>query len=231
MTTSDPFELLRIPRNVSRDEFRQLRRARLRDFHPDRRGMTKAAHDEFHRIKEAIETIERMFDDEAVGRESATASVVFEFTIGTMRVQRVRAGDDLYKFVAVGPRRGGAPFHPVGEGTRVFVREREVVRTKRLRTAGRTFIVLHGLLYPITGPRQRLLAMDVLPLDPASKTPFCIISAQGGWLLVRGADGRLVARNADGVLVRLAGYAAFAETKGAIVPDGERVFPPFETPL
>ena len=228
MTGIDPYVVLGISRDVTREEFQKVRKLRLREAHPDRHGVTASSHEHFCRVQAAIEAVERTLRKHGEREEVPP----FEFDLGPLHVRGIDHGRGMYSFVAVGARGGLYAFHPVGKKRR-FVYEREIICADfpRSNDKRRRFVVIHGHPYPICGGKQRLLAMDLLPLDPASDTPYCIIVPRRSWLLVRQSNGHLVARNGRGILVRLGGYGAFVEKDSVVAPIGERIFPPFEVPL
>jgi len=219
--------ILGIRATASLDDIRAAYRRRAKETHPDLHGSNDDA--AFRKVRWAYEWLTG-----AARQAHATVGVRHDTIIVEGRaVHRYwsTAGSD-YRFAIRGPRSETA-FHVVRDRSAVRVAERQLVQApaRHRKRFPHTYIVLHGLLFPVTRPHGRLLAMNLVHLDPASACPYAIVGPRRSWLLVRQRDGQLLAQNSRRGFSRLGGYAAFSDASGAVVPIGQRVFPPFEAPL
>ena len=234
-TTDDSaFRTLGIAPNASIEDIRTAYRRRARETHPDRNG--GAAADEFLAVQAAFERLAKSNDpaSPAVAERASATARIDTITVCGVRVER--AWDTVFsgfEYTVLDLTRRPFPLHRVGAPNAVIVHERELVQApaKLRKLVPHTFIVLHGLLFPVTKPNARLLAMDLVHLDPASACPYALVARHRSWLLVRQHDGRLLAQNSRRGFSRVGGYGAFSDASGEVVPVGERVFPPFEAPL
>jgi len=229
----DARRVLRVDEHASDDEIRAAYRLRARETHPDRPGGDPGA---FRDVRAAFErlTMRRIAAGEWDQLLERTPARVDTVVVGEHRVRRSWDRESgFFRFEMLDVGRAPAALHRLRTPGATWVRERERVQMPaRLRKRIPTpFIVLHGLLFPVTRPSGRLLALDLLYLDPASNCPYALVSKHRSWLLVRQLDGRLLAQNSRRGFSRLGGYAAFSDTSGRLEPIGERIFPPFEAPL
>lgn len=229
------FRTLGVTPDASPDEIRKAYRRRVLETHPDRRAGSAA--EEFLAVQSAYERLTKRVNDPAtnvaeVGR-SATARMD---TINVCGIRMERAWDTCFsgfEYTVLDLTRRPFPLHRFGAPSTIIVHERELVQApaKLRKLVPHTFIVLHGLLFPVTRPNTRLLAMDLVYLDPASASPYALVARHRSWLLVRQHDRRLLAQNSRRGFSRVGGYGAFSDASGEVEPVGERIFPPFEAPL
>lgn len=212
------------------DRVRAAFRQRARETHPDLHpGSDGAA---FREVQWAYERLTRTEPRQPAALVSNTR--VDTITVNGLPVERewdpISRG--FYRFFFQAPRSVWC-FYRVGRPDSMFVEERQFVRAPATgrKLFPHKYIVLHGLLFPITQPSTRLLAMDLVYLDPKSPCPYALVSTRKSWLLVRQQDGRLLAQNSRRGFSRVGGYAAFSDASGVVEPVGERIFPPFEAPL
>jgi len=223
--------ILGVGLNASFDDIRSAYRRRARETHPDHRADRDAS--SFLDVQWAYTWLT---DDRARLLKSTAARTTERIDTITVSGQSVARRWDTrssgFQFAILGAR-SEHYFHLRRKPSAIFVDERQLVQapSSQRKTFPSTYIVLHGLLFPVTRPNGRLLAMDLVYLDPASLSPYAIVSKKRSWLLVRQPDGRLLAQHSRRGFSRLAGYAAFSDASGLVDPIGERIFPPFEAPL
>lgn len=221
---NDALRTLGISRDASIEDIRAAYRRRARVTHPDRHGGSDA--DEFRAVQAAYERLTKR-------GEPSTARLD---TINVGGVDTQRSWDTYFsgfQFSVGGLTREPFALHRHRAPGSIWVGERDLVQapSRMRKRLPHTYIVLHGLLFPLTRPSARLLAMDLVYLDPTSACPYALVARHRSWLLVRQTDGRLLAQNSRRGFSRLGGYAAFSDASGAVEPTGERIFPPFEAPL
>jgi hypothetical protein len=223
--------LLGVALNATLDDVHAAYRRRARETHPDRRADRDAS--AFLEVRWAYDWLTA-----AANRLPANAAARTTERCDTIFVsgQRVARWWDTispgYQFsiLAAGVE---CFFHVRRKPSATFIDERQLVQAPSAyrKVFPWTYVVLHGLLFPVTRPNGRVLAMDLAYLDPASPSPYAIVARRRSWLLVRQPDGRLLAQNSRGGFSRLGGYAEFSDASGSVEPIGDRIFPPFEAPL
>ncbi|MEA2235373.1 MAG: DnaJ domain [Thermoanaerobaculia bacterium] len=222
--------LLGVALNASLDDVRAAYRRRARETHPDRRA---------NRDVSAFLEVQSAYDwltDAANRRRGDAARTTERCDTILVSGQRIARWWDTispgyqFSFLAAGVE---CFFHVRGKPSATFIDERQLVQgpSAHRKLFPSTYVVLHGLLFQVTRPNGRLLAMDLAYLDPASLSPYAIVERRRSWLLVRQPDGRLLAQNSRRGFSRLGGYAAFSDASGFVEPIGTRLFPPFEAPL
>jgi hypothetical protein len=238
---SDPLEyasrdekaagILGVGLNASSDDIRTAYRRRARETHPDHHADRDAS--AFLDVQWAYHWLTD--DTTRHGRNAAERTTERNDTI-IVSGQRVERRWDThssgYQFAILGAR-SVRFFHLRRNPSAIFIDERQLVQapSSHRKIFPWTYAVLHGLLFPVTRPNGRLLAMDLVYLDPASLSPYAIVDRKRSWLLVRQPDGRLLAQHSRRGFSRLGGYAAFSDASGSVEPIGDRIFPPFEAPL
>jgi hypothetical protein len=211
------------------DEIRAAYRRRAKEMHPDHRADKDDA--AFREVQWAYEWLTN-----PAQRCRAQVSATARQDVIVLEGQEVERSWNTafagYHFMIRGPR-SVAAFHVVRDRAATRVYERQLVQApaRHRKQFPRTYIVLHGLLFPVTRPNARVLAMELVHLDPTSPSPYAVVGPHRSWLLVRQRDGRLFAQNSRRGFSRLGGYAAFSDASGTVVPIGGRIFPPFEAPL
>lgn len=223
--------LLGVALNATLDDVHAAYRRRARETHPDRRADRDAS--AFLEVQWAYDWLTAAANRLRANAAARTTERCDTILVSGQRVARwwdtISPGYQ-FSFLAAGVE---CFFHVRRKPSATFIDERQLVQapSAHRKMFPWTYVVLHGLLFPVTRPNGRVLAMDLAYLDPASLSPYAIVGRRRSWLLVRQLDGRLIAQNSRRGFSRLGGYAAFSDASGSVEPIGDRVFPPFEAPL